>query len=438
MQAGNLIRCSDFDDRTSMPSWREMFVRGSFDVLVANALPAAEKDADARRYFLRVFTVTPNLFLLSPQSIGLIEEYAGRDDRFALFALGRYHLCTMTEEDSPGKACEYIRRAYALGLPEATAEMAQIYAYGDSGLVDRAAARALLDEALERNCDYAAEIYLKNLIFGKNGYDADLQKALAIIGERLAEDIGRLGPGEENPMWYYLRGCCECRTEGYPAAVENFRKAAEMGVIMAWADVAVACSHNAEEVLVDKDAFMKAAEYGKSKRDALCRYFCAIFETDGYNDMDRQRQAREKLAADLEEAFSMGCSGAAEMLGDMYCYGHYGIREDNGKAWEWYSKGARLGNAGCYEKMFGMLHDRFIDRDEAEKDLIALKGARLGSERLIGETVMAYTYGRLAEYAAEIEQYYEPVFDDPEFACSADDTFDDELPDDDGRFDAYA
>lgn len=252
MKADDLIRCGDINDRTSMLSWREMFVQGSFDALVANALPTAEEDADAARYFLRVFTVTPNLFLLSRQSIELIEEYADRDDRFALFALGRYRLCTMTKPDSLGEACGYIRRAHALGLPEATAEMAQMYDYGDFGLVDRAAARALLDEALERNCDYAAEIYLKNLIFGKNGYEADLQKALAIIGERLANDIGRLGAGEENPMWYYLKGCCECNTEGYPAAVGNFRKAAEMGVIMAWADVAVACSHNAEDVLVDK------------------------------------------------------------------------------------------------------------------------------------------------------------------------------------------
>lgn len=440
MKADDLIRCGDLDDRTSMLSWQEMFVQGSFDALVANALPTAEEDADAARYFLRVFTVTPNIFLLSRQSIELIKEYADRDDRFALFALGRYRLCTMTKPDSLGEACGYIRRAHALGLPEATAEMAQMYDYGDFGLVERAAARALLDEALERNCDYAAEIYLKNLIFGKNGYEADPQKALAIIGERLADDVGRLGAGEENPMWYYLKGCCECNTEGYPAAVGNFRKAAEMGVIMAWADVAVACSHNAEGVLVDKDAFIKAAEYGMSKRDALCRYFCAVFATDGYDDMDRHRQqcAREKFTAGLEEAFSMGCSGAAEMLGDMYYYGYYDIREDNAKAWEWYSDGARLGNAGCYEKLFGMLHDHFIDRDETEKDMIALKGARLGSKRLIGETVMAYTYGRLAEYAAEIERYYEPVFDNPEFACSEDDTFDDEFPDDDGRFDAYA
>ena len=147
-------------------------------------------------------------------------------------------------------------------------------------------------------------IYLKNLIFGKNGYEADLQKTLAIIGERLADDVGRLGAGEENPMWYYLKGCCICNTEGYPAAVGNFRKAAEMGVIMAWADVAVACSHNAEGVLVDKDAFIKAAEYGMSKRDALCRYFCAVFATDGYDDMDLHRQqcAREKFTAEIGRA----------------------------------------------------------------------------------------------------------------------------------------
>lgn len=435
MKAGDSIPCSGFAERTFAPSWRELFVQGSLDALVMSALPAAGKDAAAARYFLRVFTITPNLFLLSRQSVGLIEEYAGRGDRFALFALGRYHLCTMAEEDSPDKACEYIRRAHALGLPEATAEMAQMYAYGDLGIVNRAASHALLDEALAQNCDYAAEIYIKNLIFGKSGYDADPQKALAIIGERLAEAVARPGAEEENPMWYYLRGCCECEIQGNPAALEDFRKAAEMGIIMAWADVAVACSHNAAGELVDKEAFVKAAEYGRSKKDALCRYLYATFATDGYDGMDRHRQqeVRKWFIAELEETFLMGCSGAAELLGHIYYYGYYDIREDNGKAWQWYSKGARLGNAECYEKMFGMLHDHLIERDEAEKDMIALQGARLGSKRLIGETVMAYTYGRLAGYAAEIEQYYEPVFDDPEFAAS----FDDGFPDDDGRFDAY-
>ena len=60
--------------------------------------------------------------------------------------------------------------------------------------------------------------------------------------------------------------------------------------------------------------------------------------------------------------------------------------------------------------------------------MLALKGARLGSRHLLDQTVIIHTQGRLEEFAEEIENYYDPIFDD-----ESDDT-----PDDDGRFDAWA
>ncbi len=423
------------------PSWREMFAHGSYNAIVMNALPIAGKDRDAARYFLRTLTVASNLFLLSPQAIGLIEEYAGRNDKFALFALGRYHLCTMVDEDSLEKAKEYISKAHVLGLPEATAALAQMYFYGDFGMMDRTKARAFLAKAFDRNCDYAAEIHLRNIIFGLNGYEADQEKALGFIEDLIAGDIGRLGEGEENPLWYYLRGCSECRSKGYPAALDSFQKAADMGVVMAWSDIAIACSHNAEDELVDRNAFIKAIEYGKSKRDVMCCYLYAISRVDEYDSLPELEKMleKERLIVNLEYAFSMGSSFAAETLGDIYYYGSYDIDEDDSKAWQWYAQGALLNNVDCYEKMFDMVRNHYIEKDEEFKDMLALRGARLESKKLIGETVIAYTYGRLTEFAAEIEQYYEPVFDGPE-----DDEFqdedrlsDDEPQDDDGRFDAY-
>ena len=91
--------------------------------------------------------------------------------------------------------------------------------------------------------------------------------------------------------------------------------------------------------------------------------------------------------------------------------------------------------------MFAMIHDHYIDAELSFVDNLALNGARLGSKKLLAETVMAYSHGHLTEYAAEIEKYYCPVFDSDDFTL--DDTYDDddetpEPPDDDGRFDAWA
>ena len=94
----------------------------------------------------------------------------------------------------------------------------------------------------------------------------------------------------------------------------------------------------------------------------------------------------------------------------------------------------------AFEKMFAMVHDHYIDAEQSFCDHLAINGARLGSKKLLAETVMAYTHGRLTEYAAEIEQYYCPVFDSDDFTID-DDNNGDETPeptDDDGRFDAWA
>ena len=83
-----------------------------------------------------------------------------------------------------------------------------------------------------------------------------------------------------------------------------------------------------------------------------------------------------------------------------------------------------------------MVHDHYIDAEQDFIDMLALNGARLGSEKLLNETVIRYMYGRMTEFAAEIEQYYEPVFDANDKSDSETDSSGD-IPDDDGRFDAY-
>ena len=116
----------------------------------------------------------------------------------------------------------------------------------------------------------------------------------------------------------------------------------------------------------------------------------------------------------------MGSFSAAEMLGDIYSNGLYGIAEDDQRAYEWYLKASHLYSSSAYEKLFSMVKDGYPCAGSDSADMLALLGARLGSSRLAREVVIAYSKGRLECYRKEIEQYYVPVFDE-----------------DDGRYDAY-
>ena len=60
-----------------------------------------------------------------------------------------------------------------------------------------------------------------------------------------------------------------------------------------------------------------------------------------------------------------------------------------------------------------------------------IRSLRLGNEDMLPRVVEAYKNGHFTEYAAEIEQYYLPKYQDSDIT-------NDELPDDDGRFDAWA
>ena len=170
----------------------------------------------------------------------------------------------------------------------------------------------------------------------------------------------------------------------------------------------------------------------------------AAIEHDEYTKLSDE-QHTEELAAGIvdmfEKAYSWGDSYAAVMLGNIFYYGDTNQEENDNAAFSWYAKAALWDCSEAYEKMFAMVHDHYIDAELSFVDNLALNGARLGSKKLLAETVMAYTHGRLTEFAAEIEQYYCPIFDSDDFTIddtSNDDNDTPEPPDDDGRFDAWA
>ena len=78
----------------------------------------------------------------------------------------------------------------------------------------------------------------------------------------------------------------------------------------------------------------------------------------------------------------------------------------------------------------------YAELDESTLENIIIVGARMDSERLIVKAVERYRDGGMEQYAQEIEKYFVPEYDklkDTEF-----EEYFPDMPDDDGRNDAYA
>lgn len=419
-----------------LPPWSEMYRKGSFNAIIVNALPLLGTDSAATRWFTRIFILSENLFFLFPQIISLIEKNAEAGNRYALFALGRYHQCVRRDETSINKAVDCLEKAWAKGLVEAAVALSIIYDYGDIGIVDRPRSKALLTEALDSGCEYAFDYHIRKMLYGLCGVSLDPQQALDMCNNLIKKDIERYGKEEVNPKWYYYKGSAKQAIYGWKHGLEEFQTSADAGLISAWRDIVAVVSYNDQGELVDKAAYWAAIRQGAVKRNDVCAYLFALLKVDDFDKMSQYKQfiVAKQLLIDLEKALEFGSSDAAEELGDIYYSGLYGEAENNEKAFQYYAKGALLYSFTCYEKMFDMIHDHYIDKPLAVRDMIALYGARNGSKKLLSETVIAYTSGRLAEYATEIEQLYVPLFDKED----GDDIEDnDNNIDDDGRFDAY-
>lgn len=425
------ISLSAFSPDVCCTDFRSMYLYGSFNALVANALPLLERNRDAMVYFLRTVTSYSNMFLLDGTLVKMLEEKAAAGDPYSMFAMGRYLICTQKDDDAPFRAEQYFKAAYAKGLPEAAVGLSQILARGECGELDRDRAEELLAEALRKGCGFATEVHLKNMIFGMPGVSGDLEQA-----ERMLDTLIASEAGDVNPMWYYLRACTLLRSSSLSAAKDDYGRAVTGGMISAWSDYAIASAHDDDFVLVDRNRYHELLGKGVQMRDSVSIFILAVSGVEDYDDMPAWKKSMERqfLIESLQKAVALGSGDAAEYLGNIYSNGWYDIPEDYEMAWECYEQGARLASAACMERMFDMAYRHLADVSTDYRDSIALKGARWGSEHLLNETVIAYTQGRLTGFADEIERYYVPVFD---ASGESDDEDGDEYPDDDGRYDAY-
>lgn len=397
-----------------LPSWAEMHARGSYNAIIHNALPLLGTSLEAARWFARVFSADENMFLLLPETVELLRGEAEAGSPYALFALGRYHLCVCPGEDSRRKAMDCFGKAWDMKLPEAAVALAMAYDKGEMDIIDKPRAQELLDEALREGCEYAADYQVYRLLFWVLGFPGDPREALETCDALIAKDIEAYGADGVNPKWYYYKGCAKRKLYGDAHGLEEFQSAAAAGLNKAWTNVAIARSHDDEGKMRDWKAFLSAVERGATRRNATCAYHLACSKVAGYDrmsDIDRY-SANRRYIENLEEAVRLGSAMAACELGSIYRKGLYGVGCDRDKALKYYAIGARWRDAGCMECMFEIYDGAYTEIVPPETvERLALEGARSGSRVLAFVVVRAYRQGRYAEYAEEIERWYVPVYE---------------------------
>lgn len=377
---------------------------------------------------MRFFSLASNMFHLSAEQVQELETQAAADDAVAAYKLGRYLYCVRPQSDSVQRAAVLFMKAKAEGVVEAGVAIAQMWFRGDFGLVDRSKGRHFLMEALEKENEFAAEVYLKKIIYGQDGFEVDLDKAVETLKLLVAQS--------DNPNFYYLLGLAYERQDNFAEALPWLEKAFEGGVKEATFDLALARSGGFTEdgYFADSDTYLEElAHLGEESEDGFATYLFADYVAGGYDDFDSEEEkaaAHQAIKEAMESALAWGASEAALFLGDAYYNASHGFEQSNKGAFSYYAKGAILGSAECYERMYEMVTAEEVEGySDGFAASCAIEGARLGSEFLMHQVVGRYKSGQLTDWAAEIEQYYLPV------VAAMDD---EDLPDDDGRYDAYA
>lgn len=402
-------------------NYRGMYLHRSYNSLIENALPAAAKDdKEAIKYLMWCVNNNENLFILTRKTIDFIEKNCKKENRYAYYVSARCHYILRREENYNKLMIDRVKSAYYARIPEAAVLMAEMYRLGEFGIADFTKFKKYLLEGLENNCDYAAQIMTTRLIYGCYSIQADKEKA-----EKAIKDVLESDNDDINPKWYFLMGEYTRTFVSLSAAKPYYEKAIENGFYTAYSYLALASACNENYETIDKTLYNNILQKGIEKRNGKSYLYMAIDYINEYENQTeyfKQWIYSKKIEELLKQAYDLGEGIAATEYGKIYYYGEYYKPEDDEKAFEWFAKGALAGDYAGYEMMYEMINKHYIDKDERFTDMVALNGTRLGSKLLLPKTVMAYTYGRLTEFASEIEQYYCPIFDEEQQTENTDET----------------
>ena len=349
------------------------------------------------------WTYNVHRFALNEQSVAQLREKAAADDHEACYMYGRYHYCVRPEPNSVSQALELYKKALSGGVADANVAIAIMWSEGDMGIADLERYNDIIDDMMERGCDFAFLRRLLDMIVGKNGIDKDAEKAAEII-EMLFEERD-----EDNALWYYLMGRALMECQNNEAAATWFEKAVAAGFLDANCYLVLTKCLDADcNLKVDENHYMELLNDAYAKGDGLAAYMLASLLVDRFDEVEDSLRAefRDHLLRTAIYGYRAGYGCAATLIGDICINGSCDLEYDLSEAWMWYAKGALFGDAEAFEKLYKMATSDLHPMEDELFEQLAIDGARQGSETLKAEVVKLYRNGRLQHYAKEIEALY--------------------------------
>ena len=123
---------------------------------------------------------------VNPDDMDVLDELAQAGDPVACYKLAKVDLAYRFEQDSVDAAYGLLKKAQAGGVVEADVEP-----------YNPKEGERLLMSALEKKNEYAAYVYLMNLIFGRYGYSVEIDLADRTLDALMAQS--------DNPHWFRLK-----------------------------------------------------------------------------------------------------------------------------------------------------------------------------------------------------------------------------------------
>ena len=386
---------------------------------------------------MRKFYNLAGILTLSEEEKELIKQHALEGDSVACYKLAEIYLHLHECEDYVASAHELLQKASECGVADADATIAIMMFRGEIEPFDPVAAAKRLEKAINNRSDRGIAFHLRNLLYGRYGYEQNIDLVRQTLDQLLSQG--------EDPYWCALMGDVLMAEGKVVESQKWYEKAVEGGENSVYGDLALARGLDDDYSFRDYEAYNDTLMEGNDAMDPMCMYYFLLDKIESYYDIDPEdTQARDEYRQMIIHALELNIEWchpmSMELLGDIYREGKIDVPADPVKAWKYYVHGSEFMHASCFCKMYDMLLTNEIQlgqmSNEDAIDLCMINGARLHDARLLVATVEAYKHGRLTRFAREIEMFHIPAYD----AIPDDEPLDDEddYPDDDGRFDAWA
>lgn len=353
--------------------------------------------------FLRKFYHANQIAMLSEADVIALRD---ADDPYAKYAYARWLIIKNPEEGSFAKAFDLFKNAIEGGCTDALLGLSFMYDCGNAGVVDKALAISLRNDALAKGSERAALVFARNRIGGYNA-DAEPEKVVEEIKQRIAteEDL--------YPEWYDVLAFAYHQIGDVENAKKMYLKAVDHKVVTSYAYLAMLYKDEGDDA-----NYRKWMLEGIDQGSGLCCILDADMAEEDFQALPESE--RVKLYCSVMTRLAIGvvrCEGlCAYFQASNYFCGTMGFEQDFEAAVKAATRGHALGDSLSCALLADMSEEygetyECLKLDEAQRAFMRLEALRYGDDSQLEAVVEAYNKGLYeGSVAEEVEREWLPEF----------------------------